>query len=209
MITVQPAILESDVSAIQNRLDAVRDLCDEVHLDVMDGDFVPNTTFSDPAAIAQLNWGKLRVSLHLMIRNPELYIRRWAFPAVSSFVIHREAMNNVADCIQLVRNVDKGMAIAVNPHTTSYEVLEYLDDIDFLMVMCVEPGFSAQAFNSDVLDKIKYIHGLKPKLPIAVDGGINLRTKVPVVAAGASILCANSYLFKADNLQDAYNLLKQ
>lgn len=209
MITVQPAILEHDLPSIQRRLDAVSSLCNEVHLDIMDGDFVPNTTVNDPAGVAELNWGNMRVSLHLMIRHPELYIRRWIFSQVSSMIVHREAINNVPDCIQLIRSQDKQVGIALNPNTPSYEVVDYLTAIDLVMIMAVEPGFSAQAFNSDVIDKISYIHGLRPELSIAVDGGVNLRTKPGVVRAGATILCANSYLFKADNVQAAYNLLKQ
>lgn len=209
MITVQPAILEHDVQSIQRRLDAVRDVCPEVHVDIMDGEFVPNTTVNDPTALANLNWGNLRVSLHLMIAHPELYVRRWAFPQVASMVVHREAMTNVTDCIQQIQRVNAQVAIALNPHTPSYEVVDYLDAIDFLMIMGVEPGFAAQAFNSDVINKIEYLHGLKPDLPIAVDGGVSLKTKDALVSAGATILCANSYLFKADNVQDAYNLLKQ
>lgn len=209
MITVQPAILEKTTQAISQRLSAVQSLCNEVHLDVMDGDFVPNTTVNDPKAIAQIKWGKTQVSLHLMIRHPELYLRNWAFPEVSSMVVHREAVNNVADCINLIRQLDKKVALALNPNTPSYEIVDYLDELDFIMIMAVEPGFSAQAFNSDVLEKIRYIHGLKPNLPIAVDGGVSLQTKAAIIKAGGTILCANSYLFKAEDLQAAFNLLKQ
>ncbi len=209
MIKVLPAILEKTTPAIGQRLSAVQPFCDEIHLDIMDGDFVPNTTVNDPKALAQIKWGNVKVSLHLMIRHPELYIRNWAFPEVSSMVVHREAVNNVADCIDLIRKQGKQVGIALNPHTPSYEITDYLDDIDFVMIMAVEPGFSAQAFNSDVIEKIRYLHELKPTLPIAVDGGVSLQTKVGVVKAGATILCANSYLFKADDLQAAFNLLKQ
>ena len=209
MITVQPAILEKTTQAIGQRLAAVQPFCDEIHLDVMDGDFVPNTTVNDPKVITQIKWGKMKVSLHLMIRHPELYLRSWAFPEVSSMVVHREAVNNVADCINLIKQLDKKVAIALNPYTPSYEIIDYLDDLDFVMIMAVEPGFSAQAFNADVVEKIRYIHDLKPNLPIAVDGGVSLQTKAAIVKAGATILCANSYLFKADDLQAAFNLLKQ
>jgi ribulose-phosphate 3-epimerase len=209
MITVQPAILEKTTQAISQRLAAVQPLCHEVHLDIMDGDFVPNTTVNDPQAIADINWNNTQVSLHLMIRHPELYLRSWAFPQVSSLVVHREAVNNVAGCIALIRQLGKKVAIALNPHTPSYEITDYLDDLDFVMIMAVEPGFSAQAFNSDVLEKIRYLHELKPTLPIAVDGGVSLQTKAAIVKAGGTILCANSYLFKAEDVQTAFNLLKQ
>ncbi len=209
MISVQPAILEHDLQSIQRRLDSVRSICDEVHLDIMDGEFVPNTTVNDPNEIAQLNWGKLRVSLHLMIARPELYLRRWAFPEVSSMVVHREAVTNLPDCVNQIRQLQKQVAVALNPSTTSYDIKDYLSLLDFVMIMGVEPGFAAQAFDHDVIDKISYLHDLAPALPIAVDGGVNLKTKPALVRAGATILCANSYLFKTDDLQTAYNLLKQ
>lgn len=209
MIQVLPAILEHDLNAVQQRITAVQNICDEVHLDVMDGDFVPNTTCNDPVVLAALNWGNLKVVLHLMIRHPELYIRKWAWPNVSTIFVHREAVNSITGCIELIRSVGKKVGIAINPGTSSYDIVDYLDQIDAVMVMAVEPGFSAQGFNSDVLEKIAYLHNLRPSLPITVDGGVNLSTKDAIVKAGATIVCANSYLFKADNLQTAYNLLKQ
>lgn len=208
MITVWPAILEKNPHDIQQRIDAVAGVVSEIHLDVMDGDFVPNTTVHDPAAIAALDWKGLKVSLHLMIARPELYVRQWALPSVSSMVVHREAVTNMEQMIQLVREVDKQLAIAINPHTSSYAITDYLDQLAFVLVMGVEPGFAAQGFNSDVLDKIKFLHEQKPQLAIAVDGGVNLQTKWSILAAGATMLCANSYLFKADNLTEAYHELR-
>src|SRR3990167_633249 len=207
MITVWPAILEKNVHDIQQRIDAVVGVLPEIHLDVMDGEFVPNTTVNTPAAIDSLAWKGLKVSLHLMIAHPELSVRQWALPYVSSLVIHREAVTNMENIIQLAQAVDKPLAIAINPHTSSYDITDYLDQLAFVMVMGVEPGFAAQGFNSDVLDKIKYLHAQKPALPIAVDGGVNLQTKWPIIEAGATILCANSYLFKADDLTAAYHEL--
>jgi len=209
MPQVLPAILEHDLSSIQQRIDLVRDMCSEVHLDIMDGDFVPNTTVNDPVALAELHWGNLQVSLHLMIRHPELYIRKWAWPNISTIYVHREAVNSVTGCIELIRSVGKKVGLVINPGTSSYEIVDYLDQIDAVMVMGVEPGFSAQGFNSDVLEKIIYLRQLKPNMPITVDGGVNLATKDMIVKAGTTAVCANSYLFKADNVQTAYNLLQQ
>lgn len=207
MITVWPAILEKNLHDIQLRIDAVAGVVPEIHLDIMDGEFVPNVTVNSPAEIESLDWKGLKVSLHLMIKHPELHIRSWALPNVSSMVIHREAITNMDNVIQLVKDTEKDLAIAINPHTPSYEITDYLEQLAFVMVMGVEPGFAAQGFNNDVLDKIKFLHEQKPDLPIAVDGGVNLKTKWPIVEAGATILCANSYLFKADDLTAAYHEL--
>lgn len=208
MITVWPAILEHDLQSIQQRIDAVAGLVNEVHLDIMDGDFVPNTTVNDPAAITDLDWKGMNISLHLMIKHPELHVTSWALPGVSSMVVHREAVNNMASLIQLMRAIHIPLGIALNPHTPSYEITEYLDQLAFVMIMGVEPGFAAQGFNSDVLEKIRYLREQKPDLSIAVDGGVSLQTKAALVEAGANILCANSYLFKADDLAAAYQLLQ-
>ncbi len=207
MNIVLPAILEHDINSIQQRVDAVAGIASEIHLDVMDGEFVPNKTLLDPFELEAIDWKGLKVSLHLMIKNPELYIRKWAFANVSSIIVHREAVNNMENVIQLVRSQDKQFGVAINPHTPSYAITDYLDQIDLVMIMGVEPGFSAQGFNADVLDKIRFLHAQKPTLPIAVDGGVNLQTKTEIVKAGASILCANSYLFKAPNLIEAYQRL--
>lgn len=207
MNTVLPAILEQDLKSIQQRVDAVAGIASEIHLDIMDGEFVPNTTVNDPMELENIDWKGLKVSLHLMIKHPELYIRKWAFPAVSSMIVHREAVNNMDNVIDLVHGQGKQFGIAINPHTPSYDITDYLDKIDVVMVMGVEPGFSAQGFNADVLDKIRFLHEQKPALPIAVDGGVNLQTKAEIVGAGATILCANSYLFKAPSLAEAYQRL--
>ncbi|MFA6475108.1 MAG: ribulose-phosphate 3-epimerase [Patescibacteria group bacterium] len=208
MITVLPAILEKDVATIQQRVNAVVGLAPEIHLDIMDGEFVPNVTVNDPAILEQIDWKGLRVSLHLMIRHPELSIRRWAQSMVSSIVVHREAVNNMDNIIELIHGLDKQCGVALNPHTPSYDVIDYLEKLDLVMIMGVEPGFAAQGFNSDVLEKIKYLHTQKPNLPIAVDGGVNDQSKPSIVKAGANILCANSYLFKANDIATAYASLR-
>lgn len=200
MITVLPAILEKDIQSIQRRVDSVVGLVSSVHLDIMDGDFVPNTTVNTPEALASIDWKGLAVSLHLMVKHPELYIRSWALPYVTSMVVHREAVNNMDSIIQLVHGADKQLSIALNPGTSSYELADYLDQIDQVMIMGVEPGFSAQGFNADVLEKIRLIHQQKPELPIAVDGGVNGSTRQMLVEAGATILCANSFLYKSDDI---------
>jgi ribulose-phosphate 3-epimerase len=207
MNIVLPAILEHDVQSIQQRVDAVAGIASEIHLDIMDGEFVPNTTVNDPLVLEQVDWKGLKVSLHLMIKHPELYIRRWAFDQVSSMIVHREAVNNMSHVIELVHEQGKLFGVAINPHTPSYDITDYIEQLDLVMVMGVQPGFSAQGFNADVLDKIRFIHEQRPDLPIAVDGGVNLQTKADIVAAGATMLCANSYLFKAPDLQEAYQRL--
>ncbi|MBI2415431.1 MAG: ribulose-phosphate 3-epimerase [Candidatus Kerfeldbacteria bacterium] len=209
MIQVQPAILEKDINEIQRKLNLVKGVCNEVHLDVMDGEFVPNTTVNDAQAVAELDWGNLQVSLHLMINHPDLFLRKWAFPQVSTIFVHREAVQNMAECIRLIKGLEKKIGLAINPHTPTYDVKEFLHEVDAIMVMAVEPGWSAQAFNADVLEKISYLRSLKPTLSIVVDGGVNAVTKADIIKAGASIVCSNSYIFQSKDIAAAIANLQQ
>ncbi|MDP3970531.1 MAG: ribulose-phosphate 3-epimerase [bacterium] len=202
-ITVLPAILEQDINELQRKVDMVKGHVSEIHLDVMDNQFVPNETINDPEVISEVDWGDIQISLHLMINNPLLYLKKWALPNVSSIFVHREAVSNLEECIKTIRELDKKVGIAINPHTSTYDIKDVLDDLDAVMVMAVEPGFSAQAFNADVLEKIAYIRELKPDMPIYVDGGVSDKSKDEIIMAGASVLCANSYIFKSDDIAEA------
>lgn len=206
-ISVQPAILEKDVSAVQQRIDQLRGIVPDIQLDVMDGDFVPNTTVHDPEAIAQLDWGDIKIYLHLMISNPQLYLKKWALPQVQGMMFHYEAAQNSAECIELIHKLEKEAIIVINPHTSSDDIHPYLDSVEGVMVMGVEPGFAAQAFNSDVLRKIRYLREIQPDMPIYVDGGVNDTTKDAIIESGANILCANSYIFNAESPAEAIQQL--
>lgn len=207
-IRVQPAILEKDIESVKKRIEQIQPVFTEAQLDVMDGQFVPNDTVNDPVALSQLDWGNVDVFLHLMINTPMLFLKKWNFPAVKGMMFHFEAASNVQACIDLIKSMDKQVIIVVNPHTAGTDVKPYLDQIDGVMVMGVEPGFAAQAFNADVLDKIRYLREWAPEMDIYVDGGVNDSTKDAIMEAGANILCANSYLFKAPDLAEAKELLR-
>lgn len=202
-ISVQPAILEKELSAVQQRIDQLRGLVPDIQLDVMDGEFVPNTTVNDPEALAQLDWADIKIYLHLMITNPQLHLKQWDFPQVQGMMFHYEAAQNSAECIELIHKLGKEAIIVINPHTSSDDIQPYLKSLQGVMVMGVEPGFAAQAFNSDVLRKIRYLREKNPELPIYVDGGVNDTTKDAIIESGANILCANSYIFKAESPAEA------
>ncbi len=208
MIEVQPALLEQDLNELQRKINLIKGHATTVHLDIMDGEFVPNTTVSDPTEIAKLDWGDLNVVLHLMISRPTLYLKKWAFEQVSCMTVHQEAAENIAETISMIHNLGKQAGVAINPHTSTYDIKDVLEDIDSVMIMGVEPGFAAQAFNADVLQKIKYIRELSPNIQIVVDGGVNNVTISMIKEAGASAVCANSYLFKSDNIADAIKSLQ-
>lgn len=208
MIEVQPALLEQDLNELQRKINLVKGHVTTVHLDIMDGEFVPNTTVSDPTEIAKLDWGDIKVVLHLMISRPTLYLKKWAFEQVSCMTIHQEAAENLSETIAMIHSLGKQAGVAINPHTATYDIKAILGDIESVMIMGVEPGFAAQAFNSDVLQKIKYIRELSPAIQIVVDGGVNSATIGMIKEAGATAVCANSYLFKSENIADAIKSLQ-
>ncbi|MFA5994945.1 MAG: ribulose-phosphate 3-epimerase [Patescibacteria group bacterium] len=207
-IQVYPAILEQEASEIQRKLALVKPFCSMVHLDIMDGEFVSNTTVNDPDLLATINWGAVKISLHLMIKNPVLYLKKWALPAVELMIIHAEASSNLVEEIRLIKQLGKKAGIAINPHTATYTLADVINDLDAVLVMGVEPGYSTQAFNADVLQKISYLRSLRSDLLIMVDGGVNSATKDSIIKAGADVLCANSFIFKSSNIEDSINNLR-
>ncbi len=192
MIQITPAILEEELVEIQKKVKIVKPYFKLVQLDVMDGEFVPNHTYNLPDGIDRLG---VKVEAHLMINHPEFYIAKWALPNVVTIVIHQEAVSNMEEALRLIKNAGKKAGLAINPGTSTYEIEPYLDNLDLVVVMGVSPGFSGQAFNPDVLEKIRHLKKLKPNLPVEVDGGVNLETKNMILAAGADILAVNSVLF--------------
>ena len=207
-IRVQPAILEKDIQSIKDRIEQLRGIVSEVQLDVMDGEFVPNDTVNDPAAMAELDWGDIKIFPHLMINNPMLYLKQWDLPQVQGLMFHYEAASNAQACVDLIHKMEKEAIVVINPHTSTFDIKDLLPNIEGVMVMGVEPGFAAQAFNSDVLQKISYLRELDANMPIYVDGGVNDSTKDAIMEAGANIMCANSYIFKAGDVAEAVENLR-
>ncbi len=209
MLEVLPALLEQDTSELQNKINLVKGKVDRVHLDIMDGEFVPNTTINDPIALSKLDWGELKVAVHLMIARPTLYIKKWCFDPIDLVYVHVEAVENLEENIRLIKEQGRQVGLVINPHTPTYEVKEVLDKIDSVMFMGVEPGFSAQAFNADILEKIKYLRELSPDMHIIADGGVSDKTVGMLRQAGVTAVCANSYIFKSDNLEESIASLQQ
>ncbi len=205
MIEVVPAILEKTFEDVQKKVQLIKPLTNFIQLDVMDGVFVPNTTFNNPEQAATLD---IEMELHLMIEKPILFIQKWALPNVRRMIVHYEATANLGQIIKHVKDAGKEVAVAINPSTSTFDIKEYLTDLDMVLVMGVEPGFSGQKFHYDVLEKIKELKKERPDLLIEVDGGVNERTRDKIVEAGTDILAAASYLWNAENLEGAIATLK-
>lgn len=205
MAVVIPAILEKTWEEIQDKVKRIKPFTNLVQLDVMDGVFVPNQTFNNTSQISTLD---IDLELHLMIDKPSLFVQQWALPNVKRIIFHYETGGNISHVVEQVKQVGKEVGIAINPSTSSYDIREHLSDIDLMLVMGVDPGFSGQSFNKDVLEKIKEIKRIQPELLIQVDGGVNEYTGRLMVEAGADILAAASYIWDADDIGEAIKKLQ-
>ena len=205
MITVIPAVLEKTIEDIRAKVERIRAYTDMIQLDVMDGSFVPNTTFNTPSLLADL---PIQMEVHLMIQRPVLFVNSWALPNVTRLIVHFEAVDNMPHMIEHMRKTGKQVGIAINPHTSTFELKPYLNDIDLVLVMGVEPGFSGQNFQKDVLEKIKEIKKLRPDVLVEVDGGVNAHNRDMLIEAGADILAAASFLWKSEDLGAALTQLR-
>jgi ribulose-phosphate 3-epimerase len=201
MTKIAPSVLSADFSRLGEevrRLEA--DGADWVHVDVMDGIFVPNITIGPGVVRALRPHCHLPFDVHLMIVQPERYIEEFAKAGADSITMHVEATDKVRSNIDLIHGLGKKAGLSLNPETPFEDVLPYLDDIDLLLVMTVHPGFGGQSFIADCVPKIararEYFDSVGSCAEVEVDGGINAQTGRRCVEAGATVLAAGSALFK-------------
>src|SRR3989339_68535 len=214
MREIIPAILEKQFIAIKDKVELLDRNVPEVkwvQLDIMDGRFVPNTTWHLPADLTKLST-RLKVEVHLMVMHPALLVTDWlAIPLVQRFLIHRESMvddDQLWRLIDRIKNQGAEVGLVLNPGTPVSSIKNYLGALDTVLLMGVNPGFSGQSFDWEILPKIKELRALT-SLPLAVDGGVNLETAPRILAAGASRLCVASYLWGSQGYRRAVmNLLE-
>ena len=215
MIKISPSILSADFSnlgfAIKQLEEAGADL---IHVDVMDGNFVPNITIG-PEVIKDLRkHTKLPFDVHLMVSNVDKHLEAFANSGADIITFHPEATSNTKKTIQIIRSLKKKVGISLNPETSIDKVLPVLNEIDLVLIMSVNPGFGGQTFISSTLEKVKKIKKeielKKIKTDIEIDGGINFKNAKEAVKAGANILVSGSTIFKSNdgNLKKNIELLK-
>ena len=203
-IQISPSILSADFSNLEKDIKKLETAgADMIHVDVMDGHFVPNITIGPPVIKALRNKTSLPFDVHLMISPVHKYIKDFANAGADIITIHPEATPNLQESIDEIRSFKKKVGISLNPDTKIDIVEDYLDKVDLILIMSVYPGFGGQKFISNVLEKIKSLKNLKDKkklnFDIEVDGGINFSNFKSVIDAGANVLVSGTTIFKENN----------
>lgn len=209
---VSASILSADLANLQRDIDkSINSGCEYIHFDVMDGVFVNNISYGIPVLKSVRKCTDLVLDVHLMIIEPLKYVKDFSDSGADIITFHYESNSDVATTIKAIRKCGVKVGMSIKPGTSAEEVLPYLNDLDMVLVMTVEPGFGGQGFIESTLDKIKtirkYIDDNNLDTDIEVDGGINAETAVKVKQAGANILVAGSYLFNAENMSTAVKSL--
>ncbi|MEE9912161.1 MAG: ribulose-phosphate 3-epimerase [Deltaproteobacteria bacterium] len=200
MKLIAPSILSADGGKLSEEIARVEKAgADWIHIDVMDGHFVPNITMG-PAIISALRkTTKLPFDVHLMIKNPDQYVESFASAGADYITVHVEAASHLHRTIELIKKTGKKAGVSLNPATPLSSIEEILTDIDLLLIMSVNPGFGGQQFIRGSLSKLKRASEMAAKLPVKplleVDGGVNLQNIASIAQAGADVLVAGAAVF--------------
>ena len=214
-IQISPSILSADFSQLGYEIKRLEEGgADMIHVDVMDGHFVPNLTIGPPVIKALRKHCSLKFDVHLMISPVHKYIDAYADAGADIITIHPEATNNLNVSIKKIRELNKKVGVSLNPESNINLITDLLDKIDLVLIMSVNPGFGGQKFIPEVLDKIKDLKKIQQErkltFDIEIDGGINFDNCKNVIEAGANILVSGTTIFKSNDgdIKKNINLLK-
>ena len=203
-IQISPSILSADFSQLGKEIKRLKDGgADMIHVDVMDGHFVPNLTIGPPVIKALKKQSSMIFDVHLMISPVHEYIKAYSDAGADIITIHPEATNNLNSSILKIKELNKKVGVSLNPETKVDVILEHLDKIDLVLIMSVNPGFGGQKFMPEVLNKIKELKKIqenkKLNFDIEIDGGINFDNSKIAIKAGANILVSGTTIFKSND----------
>ena len=203
-IQISPSILSADFSQLGNEIKRLEEAgADLIHVDVMDGHFVPNLTIGPPVIKALKKNCSIKFDVHLMISPVHKYIEAYSDAGADIITIHPEATEDLSSSISKIKELKKKVGISLNPETKVSIIKDYLNQIDLVLIMSVNPGFGGQKFMPEVLDKIKELKNIQKEknidFDIEIDGGINFENSKIAIKAGANILVSGTTIFKSNN----------
>ena len=203
-IQISPSILSADFSQLANEIKRLENGgADMIHVDVMDGHFVPNLTIGPPVIKSLKKHSSILFDVHLMISPVHKYIKAYADAGADIITIHPEATEDINSSISLIKELNKKVGVSLNPETKVDIIIEHLDKIDLVLIMSVNPGFGGQKFMPEVLSKVEELKTLRTardlNFDIEIDGGINFENSKMAIRAGANILVSGTTIFKSNN----------
>ncbi len=206
-VKIAPSILSANFGELNAEVASVENFCEWIHIDVMDGHFVPNLTIGAP--VVKCLQTKLLKDCHLMVSNPENLLEDFAKAGADAITIHAEIDGDIGEMLEKIRSLGCRAGISIKPATPVSMIEKFLPKVDLVLVMSVEPGFGGQKFLESALPKIRELREKNPELDISVDGGVNAETAKLARKAGANILVAGNYIFKSENREKAIESLRK
>ena len=207
---IAPSVLTADFTNLKEELTSIQS-ADYIHLDIMDGHFVPNISFGPAITKSIEEQTHFPLDVHLMVTDPLQWVPKFSFPQVKFITVHIEA-NHIQETVLAIKKEHIGVGIALKPKTPVRSIMSYLNDVSLVLVMTVEPGFGGQSFMVDMMDKVRELVKIRKEqglnFVIEIDGGVNEETVKIAKEAGVDIVVAGSYLFNMEDRQKGMELLR-